>query len=146
MKFKSIVFIAISALVCSCTKPSNNTTNNTTVLPSTVRAYTVDGVQDVILKEGPTASMPITLTYHDSAQQNVTVSLSGAPSFIFAGVGGFGAIANTGPWSGVPTFTIPLVFYYQGGTPYVKGTHVMTLTCTNATGVIKTLKFNLKLQ
>ncbi len=133
MKLSNIFLCGLLlAGISSCKKASNNTT----VYPKTMAAFTVDGLVDVTMgfdnNYAKPISMPITVTYHDSAQQPVTISVSGAPSFIFTGISTFGGNESTGPWTGVPTFTIPLVFYRTGST-YTAGQHTITVTATTAT-------------
>ena len=149
-----LLFVASVIMVLSCKKGSNLTTNitNNTLIPTSVAAFSVDGIQDVTINNYVTSSylisMPITIEYHDSAQQNVTVSISGAPSFIFCGTSSIepnGNIISRGPWTGVPTFTIPIEIYsiatFSGH--YASGTYPITVTCAGTLSGTKTFTFNI---
>ncbi|MES2703840.1 MAG: hypothetical protein V4649_14465 [Bacteroidota bacterium] len=149
---RNIYITAAIALftLAGCTKGTDTTTNNTTILPSTVAAYTVDGIHDVTMNidnyPSYPASMPVTVTYHDSVQKAVTIAISGVPSFVFLGerTGSFSTIEKTGPWTGFPTFTIGLIAYNKNisSAPYMPGTYPITLTAT-CDGVTKTFSFKL---
>ena len=145
-----LLLIACTTILLSCKKGSNSTTSNntTTVVPTSVEAYTVDGIQDVLMNSTSTVSMPITLEYHDSVQQTVSVSISGAPLFLFCGTSTYtpnGYITSTGPWTGIPTYSIPLQIYFLNNAshPYVSGTYPITITCTSTLSGTKTFTFNI---
>ena len=146
MKKLHLFYLAFLLLIVSCTK----STTNTTSLP--VVAYSVTGIMDqqmtVDNTENYPVSMPITINYDDSTEQKVTVSVSGVPSNLFCGTfygaGNLfpGVMLYSGPWSGVPSYTIPLVMFCASST-YTTGTYPITVTCTNASGVSKAFTFSL---
>ena len=146
-----LLFVASVIMVLSCKKGSNLTTNitNNTLVPTSVAAFSVDGIQDVTINNNYQVSMPITIEYHDSAQQTVTISISGTPSFIFCGTSSITALGNIisrGPWRGVPTFTIPFEIYSIAtfsGPYYAPGTYPITVTCAGTLSGTKTFTFNI---
>ena len=143
MRLLALFTFAIVLTLTSCTK----TTNNTTVLSPTP-SYTVDGISNITIDQSTFSSepvsMPITIAYHDSTQQPVTVSITGVPSGAFCGTRTLEPLFSTGPWIGYPSFTIDLIFFYNN-TTYIQGTYPVTINCTSASGN-KTYTFNLTLQ
>ena len=123
----------------ACTKPSNNTTNNTTVLPAANPAFTVDGINDITLDHTHgyiTTTLPLVIEYQDSVQQTVTVSVSGMPAT--AGGTPNGVVAT-----GVPTFNTSIAFTYNRDSHIIPvGTYPITVTCTGSLSGAKTFKFN----
>jgi hypothetical protein len=137
MKNVLIAALIASAAITSCKKSE-------TVTPSTLASYTVDGLHDVTLTDyydsyAYSISMPLTITYHDSAQNKVTVSVSEVPNvFIGTYMLGFqSAQASTGPWSGYPSFSIPLFVHVKNQNTYVSGTYPATITVTSGTSTRK---------
>ena len=123
----------------ACTKPSNNTTNNTTVLPAANPAFTVDGITDVSLDHTQgyyTSTLPLVIEYQDSVQQTVTVSVSGMPATA-------GGTPNGVFATGVPTFNCTIDFTYNRDSHVIPiGTYPITVTCTGSVSGSKTFKFN----
>ena len=150
-----LLLVCCATMILSCKKGSNLTTNvtNNTLVPTSVAAFTVDGVQNVTINSSTNinymVSMPITVEYHDSVQQTVTLSISGAPTFIFCGTSSYnsgGYLISTGPWTGTPTFTIPIEIYSIAtytGPYYASGTYPITVTCASTLSGTKTFTFNI---
>jgi hypothetical protein len=147
MKKYILLFVAGATLLSACSKGTNSTTNNTTVVPTSVLAYSVDGVHDVILQKDGTTYLPLTVNYHDSLQQLVTVNITGQPKFVDVYAYYTGSPYNVsaeGPWTGTPTFSIPLaVNSFYNDTSYVAGTYPLTLTATGMFSGTRVIKFNL---
>jgi hypothetical protein len=133
---KTVLFItiAVAGLYAACTK----TTNNTTVTGPATPAFTVSGIHEIdFVNNGiETASMPLTIQYGDSAQENVTLSLSALPA---------GIAMDTG-WltNGIPTFSTQITLYDTTQAGATLGTFPMTLTAKGAFTGTKTFSFNIK--
>ena len=149
MKKLYVILFAASLFVASCTKSNSS---NTTVLPMPVAAYSVSGIQDIVMSSSNyytsvAVSAPITFTYNDSSEQKLSVAISGFPGFIKYGTSYSTPTVFheyfTGPWSGIPTFTIPLQLYFNDALTYVAGTYPIVVTCTNESGSVKTFNMNL---
>jgi hypothetical protein len=136
--FLLIVVTLLSA--ASCRKPK--TTVNNYLLPGNdpKPAFAVNGITDQTLTTDflSEAAMNITVTYLDSAQENVTLSLSGLPANI---------VIDTG-WvhSGIPTFGTILSIYDTSSTSGAQpGIYPVTMTATTSSGKQKFFKFNLRI-
>jgi hypothetical protein len=145
MKNYYLLFSLVALLFAGCTKNST-----TSVSPLPVAAYSVTGISDIMITQNTGSAfpvnMPITLTYNDSTEQQVSVAISGIPAFIIYGtkVGDpYTFTMFTGPWSGIPTFTIPLQIYYNYTAPYSTGNYPVSVTCTSASGVTRVFTFHL---
>jgi hypothetical protein len=140
---KKITYALLLAAIAALPSCKKSHTLVTVVVPNTVATYTVDGLTDVVLEKytsSSTSIVPVTFSYHDSAQEAITVSISGVPkSFdIYTNAG---SSRYTGPWTGIPTFTIPLTFTINSAT-YTPGQYPIALTCISASGKMKTFTFN----
>lgn len=145
---KSIILIALSvATFMGCKKAENTVV--TVYQPSTTSAYTVDGIRDVVLDRNSSSSyaiaLPITVSYHDSSQQKVTIAFSTNAPYVKCTTLGYNIPAFAGPWTGVPTFTIPAFVYLSTSASYTAGTYTGTITATNEAGAVKTYTFNIYL-
>ncbi len=149
MKKSLLLLSLVCILFASCTKSTSSS-----VSPLPVAAYSVSGISDMYMSENNYHAnpifMPLSFKYNDSAEQNVSVSVSGYPSFMIYGTntGATGSYPlNKGPWTGIPDFSLSFEFYfdYYYGT-YVAGTYPITITCTNASGASKHFTFNLYCQ
>ena len=135
MRTKLLLFAFAAILVSSCTKVDNHTTGPL-VLPQP--PFIINGITDmtVINNYGVSASLYLTVQYEDSAQQNVTLSLSGIPSGIM--------IDTTWQKTGYPTFTTLFTLYDTTSAGAAPGSYPLTLTATMASGEAKTYNFKLK--
>ena len=135
---KKLALIAAFAItgLAACKK----TTNTTNLTGSAQPAFLVNGLSDVTLQNDLTTmtELYLTVSYADSAQSNVTLSISTLPAGI--------AIDTSWVVSGIPTFNTTLTIYdttENGATP---GTYPMVLTATSANGSKKNYNFNLKIK
>ncbi len=132
----NVCLLLIAMVVVSCTK-TKTTTNNYT-LPPMQPAFAINGITDITFTNNFTTlgDMNLTVQYLDSAQENVTLSLSGLPDKV---------LTDTG-WvhSGVPTYNTVLQLYDTGGA--VPGTYPVTIIATTPSGKQKAYTFNLKIQ
>ena len=142
MKPIVLLFAACAVLFSfsGCTKSASSG-------PSAV-AFSVDGLETVSINNLATpATLPVTFTYHNSAQEAITVSLGGTPSFITIGVPDANANGGTsyfqGPWTGIPTFSLNLSITVTNYFSYVAGTYPITVTCTTKSGTTTSYTFNL---
>lgn len=151
MKKHFLYIVGLALLFASCKKSSSTSASPSVNNNTSVSAFSVDGISDVEFDNtGGTFLMPVTFTYHDSAQQSVTASISGAPSFMdiyrietFT----YSSYTSYGPWTFIPTYTLPLYIHVPssgggGGTGYVSGTYKITLTAAGSTSGTKTFSFN----
>lgn len=121
----------------SCTK-SKTTVNNYTSLPGgNTPAFSVNGLSDITLTNlfSHSYTLYINVTYQDSAQENVTLSLSGLPQ----------GITMDTSWihSGIPSFNTSITFYDTTAAGATPGTYPITLTATTASGNKKFYTVNL---
>jgi len=118
----------------SCQKP-----DVTVYTGPTYPAFTVNGVEDIHLSNGSTSAygMALTITYTDSAQENVSLSISTLPPGI--------SIDTALPMAGIPTFSTQIVFQDTGLFGATPGTYPMTLTAVGSRSGTKTYTFNLKI-
>jgi|GEM_PF-3378289 len=142
--------LAVPLVLCGCNKTTNN--NNTTVQPTPVAAYTVDGLVDFAVSSSASHAwntavyMPITVTYHDSAQSPVQISISNLPTGVNVASVTSGYLSSYGPWTGTPTFSLSLAFWTNWPGP-TNGTYPVTMTAKNvSTGATKTFQFNLEIK
>lgn len=148
-KMKKSLFLLSFAIASfmGCKKAENTVV--TVYQPTTTSAYTVDGIRDVVLNRNCSSSypisFPITVSYHDSSQQKVTVAFSTNAPNVKCTTLGYNLPAFAGPWTGVPTFTIPTYVYLENTTSYTAGAYTATITATNEAGVVKTYNFNIYL-
>lgn len=145
---KSFILLTLSiATFMGCKKAENTVV--TVYQPTTTSAYTVDGIRDVVLDRNCSSaypvSFPITVSYHDSSQQKVTIAFSTNAPNVKCTTLGYNLPAFAGPWTGVPTFTIPTFMYLSTSASYAAGAYTGTITATNEAGAVKTYTFNIYL-
>jgi|GEM_PF-976336 len=130
--------LTVLAILAGCTKPTvNNTINvSTAELPS----FTVSGLTNLTVTNGggtyDYVSCQLTVNYNDSAQQMVTLSLSGLPAGITLDSADFTATAY-------PNFSTAILLYdstLAGATP---GIYDLTLTATGSLGEVRSYPFKL---
>ena len=134
------LFIALIVLFAlSCTKTKTTVNNYTVHATNSLPAFAVNGITDITFTTdfNVTASLNLTVEHLDSAQENVTLSLSGLPA---------GVVMDT-LWvhSGFPTYSTTLSLFdtgIVGGD--VPGTYPLTLTAVTTSGKQKSFAFNLK--
>ncbi len=135
---KKVALIAAFALtgLAACKK----TTNTTNLTGSAQPSFLVNGLSDVTLQNDLTTmtELYLTVTYADSAQSNVTLSLSALPAGI--------TIDTSWVVSGIPTFNTALTIYDTTENGATAGTYPMVLTATSANGSKKNYNFNLKVK
>jgi hypothetical protein len=146
-----LTFLAAGILIVSCKKDDKTvagatTNNNTTVISTNVPAYTVDGVHDIQLSRvrfgwGLGTSFPITVQFHDSAQQRIKISVTNVPSGMQFSTAN--SSTETGPWWGYPTFSLPLVGWCTSDiTPL--GKYNVILTSEDTSGRKKSFPFTVE--
>lgn len=133
-KFLLFAAIGLGLLTASCTKKTDNYYANPTP------AFIISGIQDFKMQADaiPVAQLNLTVQYMDSAQQGVTLALSGLPAGI--------TLDTNAVLSGVPTFSTTLTFYDTSSTPAAPGTYPITLTCYSAASAQKTFTFYITVQ
>jgi len=133
-----LIVLLIMIWMSSCTK-TKTTTNNYSILPVNAQpAFAINGITDLTFINNfeVVATMPLTVQYLDSTQQNVSLSLSGMPAGI--------TLDTTWIHNGFPTFSTTLSLadtVISGGT--VPGKYPLTLTASTPSGEQKTFTFNL---
>ena len=135
---RKIIFILLATgAFLSCTK-KYNTTNNYYVTPAPAQpAFLVEGISNISLINdiSTSAVLNITVQYEDSAQENVTLSVSGLPA---------GVVIDTGWVSrGIPTFSTVLTVYDTTALGAVPGKYTLNLAATTASGKKKSYPFAL---
>jgi len=133
---RNILFILPATGICflSCQKP-----DVTVYSGPAYPAFTVNGVEDISITNGTSSSysMSLSVAYTDSAQENVSLSLSALPPGI--------SIDTSYALSGIPSFSTEIIFEDTtlfGATP---GTYPMTLTVAGSRSGTKTYNFNIKI-
>lgn len=140
MKKYALIAMVIAA-TASCKK---------TEVPKPGQAYTVNGIHDVTMVV-PASSwgtnyaadvpMPISIDYNDSTQQKVTVAVTNSSSDIF--VGTYNAVNkyyDFGPWSGYPSFSIPITISQMSQNVVPGASYPVTIT-TSSGGVSRSYSF-----
>jgi hypothetical protein len=136
-----IFFIFLLLLTgAGCTKTQNNTNNFQTTTPPAQPAFEVSGVKDIIFTNwfGVSVTLDLSVIYLDSAQENVSLSLSSLPA---------GITMDTG-WNnnGIPSYTTSLPLFdtsFKGAAP---GNYPVTLIATTPSGKQKSYPFTIKVQ
>jgi hypothetical protein len=132
--------LILMALV-SCNKGKTTTNNYITPVNNPQPSFAINGITDITFTNNftVTATLDLTIQHLDSAQENVSLALTGMPIGII--------MDNNWVHSGIPTYYTSLSLFdtsVAGGvTP---GTYPLTLTATSASGGNKTYTFNLKIQ
>jgi len=100
-------------------------------------AFIVNGITDVTLINGTSYhfSMPLTVQYNDSAQETVTLSVSGLPA-------GF-TMDTTWVHRGIPTYNTALSVSDTLLAGYTPGTYPVIITATGSQTGTKTYQFNI---
>ena len=123
----------------SCTKKYNTTNNYYTTPASTAPSFLVEGISNIAFTNDifTAVTLNITVQYEDSAQQNVSLSVSGLPA---------GVVMDT-TWQnrGIPTFTTTLTIYDTSAAGATPGTYTASLTATTSSGEQKTYPFTIKI-
>jgi len=135
IKSISLLLLLATMTAISCVK-KDNTTNNYYTLPlNTQPPFIVQGIVNISIMTGVTSptGMNITMLYQDSAQENVTLALSGLPANVF--------VDTTWIKRGIPTFSTTILFYDSAAVP---GTYHPVITVTTASGVVTSYPFVLK--
>ena len=131
-----VAIIAISA----CTK-TNTTTNNYIPPANGQPAFAVYGITDQTFVNYFTTNgtMDLTVKYLDSAQERVTLSVSGLPGDV--------TIDTTWVHSGIPTFSTQLSLYDTSSTgAATPGIYPVMVIATTASGKAKEYTFNLTIK
>jgi hypothetical protein len=136
---KTLLLLLITASITCCRK-KDETVNNYTTVGSSQPSFAINGINDITFVNDITYENTLSLTvqYLDSAQENVTLSLSGLPSGI--------NIDTTWINSGIPTFSTTLTVFDTSANGTTPGIYPLTLTATTVSGKVKTYPFNLKIQ
>ncbi len=130
----------IAAFALTALAACKKTTNTTNLLGSPQPAFLVNGISDINLQNdlSTTSSLYLTVAYADSAQENVTLSLSALPTGI--------AMDTTWINTGIPTFNTQLMIYDTTAAGATPGTYPMVLTATSSNGSKKNYNFNIKVK
>ncbi len=131
-KFPLIIIAA--TLLLGCTK-TTNITNNVPVL--TYPGFTVQGLTDItISRVNDYAAMAMSVVYHDSIQEKVTLEMSPMPDGII--------LDDNWTKSAYPTFSNQLNFLDTNTlNPAIPGTYPITLKATGLQSGTKTYTFNI---
>ena len=128
------LYLLIALLAFLSCKKTTNVTNNIPV--SNYPGFTVQGLSDINLSRNSYAQMSMSVVYHDSIQEKVTLEFSPLP----AGV----VLADNWIKSGYPTFSNSLLFLDTNVlNPAIPGTYPMTLKATGSQSGLKTYSFNI---
>lgn len=138
---KNCFLVLLCILFFSCHKTKTTTNNTTIIVAPTQPAFAINGLTDITFTNNffTTTTLNLTVQYLDSAQENVTLSLSGLPAGL--------ALDTTWISSGIPTFSTRLSLFdtmLAGGA--VPGSYPLKLTATTLSGKQKVYSFNLKIQ
>lgn len=137
MKKTCIIALLASILLSACTK-KDYTINNTTTIGPSMPSFIVNGLTGITFTNNYATytTLHLTVQYMDSAQENVTLAISGLP----AGIGMDTTWQNTG----IPTFSTDLTIFDTLGPGAVPGNYTFTLTATTVSGGKKQFPVNLK--
>ncbi len=123
-------------ILVSCKK--SGTTNNITIVNSNgIPSFVVEGLTNITLTNNTSGYVyeSITIQYEDSAQEMVTLSLSGVPAGI--------TTDTTWQASGYPTFSTTIVFYDTTAAGATPGTYPLTLNVTSPSKGTRSFAFKL---
>ena len=135
---KTLLLLVITASFACCRK-RDEVVNNYTTVGSAQPAFAINGINDVsfINDENYGEQLSLTVQYLDSAQENVTLGVTGLPA---------GIVYDT-TWinSGIPTFSTILSFFDTGACA-APGIYPVRLTATTTSGKTRSYPFNIKVQ
>jgi len=125
--------------IASCRK-RDEVVNNYTTIGSSQPAFAINGISDLafINEVNYGAVLSLTVQYMDSAQENVTLGLTGLPT----------GITYDTTWinSGIPTFSTTLSVFDTMGAGVTPGIYPVKLTATTISGRTRSYPFNIKVQ
>ncbi len=135
---KQSAFLLMISITLLCCKKKE--TNNYITVGGPKPAFTINGISDVVFvnNTGYPAAMALTVTYMDSAQENVTLALSGLPDGI--------VMDNDWVSSGIPTFSTTLTLFDTNAVGATPGSYPVSLVATTSSGKKKTYPFNVRVQ
>ncbi len=128
-------YLLIAVFVLFGCKKTTNVTNNVPI--TNQPGFTVQGLAEIRLSRINTyAEMSMSVVYHDSIQEKVTLEFSPLPSGII--------LADNWTKSGYPTFSNRLLFFDSNRLdPAIPGTYPITLNATGSQTGLKKFTFNI---
>ncbi len=138
---KKILSLAMVFMIILVSCKKNGTTNNITIVNTNgIPAFIVTGLGNITMINNTTSYsyIPITVQYEDSAQEMVSLSLSGLP----AGV----VMDTTWQSSGYPTFSTNIMIYDTTAAGATPGTYTLTLNVTSPNRGTKAFTFTLTIK
>jgi len=138
---KKILSLAVVFMIILVSCKKNGTTNNITIVnTNNIPAFIVNGLSNITMtnNSGGYAYIPVTIQYEDSAQEMVTLSLSGLPAGI--------AMDTTWQTSGYPTFSTTITLYDTTAAGATPGAYPLVLNVTSPTKGTKSFTFKLTIK
>ena len=138
---KKILSLAVVFMIILVSCKKNGTTNNITIVNTNgIPAFIVNGLtnETMVNYSGAYVYMPITVQYEDSAQEMVTLSVSGLPAGI--------AMDTSWQSNGYPTFSTNLTLYDTTSAGATPGDYPITLSVTSPSRGTKVFTFKLTIK
>jgi hypothetical protein len=138
---KKILSLALIFMVVLASCKKSGTTNNITIVNSSgIPAFIVSGLANETMVNNATGNVyiPITVQYEDSAQEMVSLAVTGLPAGI--------VMDTTWQSSGYPTFSTELVLYDTTAAGATPGVYPITLSVTSASRGTKAFTFQLTIK